>query len=103
MNQQANSQHYCLLQYFIEQNPPFGVRQVFGLVVLNGARHMIKSAPIKRVDEQWGLVYTQQASYQLGELITDEAEKFLYRRVFCLSGKKISDVQISTEVYMNVH
>lgn len=60
MNQQVTNQHFCLLQSFIEQSPLFGVSQIFGLVELNGARHMIKSAPIYRVDEPWALVYTKQ-------------------------------------------
>lgn len=104
MNQQANSQHYCLLQYFIEQVPPFGARQIFGLVELNGARHLIKSASINGIDEPLALAYTQHASFQLGQLITDDAEKFMYRRVFLTQYlKNIFDAQISTKISLLVH
>lgn len=104
MSQQANSQHYCLLQYFIEQIPPFGVRHVFGLVELNGARHLIKSASINGVDEPLAIAYTQHASFQLGQLITDDAEKFMYRRILLeQNGKNIFDAQISTKLSLIVH
>lgn len=104
MNQQANSQHYCLLQYFIEQIPPFGVRQIFGLVELNGVKHLIKSASINGIDETLALAYTEHASFQLGQLITDEAEKFMYRRVFLTQNlKNIFDAQISTKISLFVH
>ncbi len=104
MNQQANSQHYCLLQYFIEQIPPFGTRQVFGLVELNGVRHMIKSASINWIDESLAMAYTRDASFQLGELITDEKEKFIYRQVFLRQNiKNIFAAQISTKICQFLH
>lgn len=104
MSQQANSQHYCLLQYFIEQIPPVGGRYVFGLVELNGARYLIKSAAISWVDEPSAVAYSTHATFQLGQLITDDAEKFLYRRMF-FSGnvKNTQDIQISLELCFKFH
>lgn len=104
MSQQANSQHYFLLQYFIEQIPLVGGRHVFGLVELNGARHLIKSVAISWVDEPLAMAYSQHASFQLGQLITDDAEKFMYRRILLKqNGKNIFDTEVSTKLCLIVH
>lgn len=94
-----------LTHYFVEKDLERGLSYAYGLRREEGLPlHLVMTAPIVRFDRKTDRFFTHYGVYSVGELITDQEEKELYRRVFAESELHFLDdfvasVPLSTSLH----
>ncbi|GAB2922310.1 hypothetical protein [Rheinheimera gaetbuli] len=94
-----------LQHFFFERDTAIGLLYLFGELELTDKRRcLIKVGPVLQVDNLCAQVLTPFGIYVLGELITTNDEKLMYRQIFSSQIKNILHANlVSAPLSMLMH
>lgn len=94
-----------LTQYFIEHDASIGLPYLYGVLEITEKRNcLIKVGPVLQIDDFSARALTPFGVYELGDLITAPAEKFMCKRLFFSKTENIfQEPCVSAPLSMMVH